>query len=203
MIDAMSRLRRVLWAAIFTMLRVFGAIADHALLEQARLAKEAALAEADEKARLTVVSVRAGLAQVEQDVLAGKKLFDVTVGRVANPFALTGPVLRYGERTTDELEVLISSEALTSSTLPEAVVAAIALGRADVKARVAEHLLSGQLPVLADDLPELARVLGVESDPRVRSLQDNLRRVPRASASNEEDTLCGKDDKLPSIPKGE
>ena len=46
MINAMSRLRRVLWAAILTTLLVFGAIADHALLEQARLARRAALTEA-------------------------------------------------------------------------------------------------------------------------------------------------------------
>ena len=41
-----------------------------------------------------------------------------------------------------------------------------------------ERLLSGQIPVRPADLPELARRLGVEQDPRVRTLQDRLRRLP-------------------------
>src|SRR5262249_50933312 len=74
--------------------------------------------------------------------------------------------------------VLVSSEGLSGSALPEAAVAAIALGRSDVKTQVAERLLSGQLPVLPDDLPQLARNLGVENDPRVRPLQNSLRQAP-------------------------
>jgi signal transduction histidine kinase len=178
MIDGMSRLRHVLWGTILATLLVFGAIADYALLEQARLARQAALAEADEKARLTAASVRAALAEVEQDVLAGKKSSGVTIGRLANPSALSGPSLLYRERPAYELEVLVSSESLSGSALPEAVVAAIALGRSDVKTQVAERLLSGQLPVLPDDLPQLTRALGMENDPRLRPLQDSLRRAP-------------------------
>lgn len=181
MIDGMSRLRLVLWGAILATLLVFSTLADHALLDQARLAGEAALAEAGERARLTAVSVRAALAEVEQGVLAGKRSLVVTTGRLADPSRLIGPSVRYRERSSEELAVLVSSEALTGSGLPEAVVAAVALGRADAKAQVAERLLSGELPVLPDDLVQLARALGAESDPRVQSLQDDLRRAPRAA----------------------
>ena len=50
------------------MLAVFGTVADHALLDQARLAGEAALSEAGEKARLMAASVRAAIAEVDQNV---------------------------------------------------------------------------------------------------------------------------------------
>jgi len=181
MIDGMSRFRHVLGGAILATLLVFGTVADRALLEQARLAGESALAEADERARLTAASVRAALAEVEQGVLAGEGSLGVTTARLANPSGLVGPSVPYRERSSSELAVLVSSEAITGSGLPEAVVAAIALGRADAKALVAERLLSGQMPVLPDDVLQLARALGVESDPRVQSLPDDLRRAPGAA----------------------
>ncbi|MBI2149689.1 MAG: hypothetical protein HYU27_03675 [Acidobacteria bacterium] len=52
---------------------IFGVIADLALVDQARLAANAAIGEADEKAPLAAASVRAALADVEQDVLTGKR----------------------------------------------------------------------------------------------------------------------------------
>jgi signal transduction histidine kinase len=76
---------------------------------------------------------------------------------------------------------------LTPSGLSEAVVARLLLGDsapvsgAGTAPKVEDLLLSGQLPVRPDDLPELARRLGVGSDPRVRSLQDRLRRLPPPS----------------------
>jgi signal transduction histidine kinase len=162
------------------MLLVFGVIADRALLDQGRVAENAARAEADEKARLTAVSVRAALAQVEHGVLTGRSSQGVTTVRLANPSALFGPAMPYRQRSPGELATLVSSESLTGSGLPEAVVAAIALGGAAAKAQVAERLLSGRLPVLPDDIPELARALGVASDPRVESIRHELRLVPRA-----------------------
>jgi signal transduction histidine kinase len=179
MIDAMTRLRSVLWGAILATLLVFGVVADRALLDQARLAREANLAAGQEKARLLAGSVRAALVEVEQGVLAGKELAGVTTGRLADPSGLVGPSVSYRERSPGELAGVLSSEALTGSGLPEAVVAAIALDRADAKWQVAERLLSGQLPVLPDDLLQLAHALGAGSDPRVRSLGEDLRRAPR------------------------
>src|SRR5262245_26951467 len=99
MMDAMSRLRRVLWTAILVTLLVFGVVADHALLDQARLAREVNLGEEQEKARLTVASVGAALTEVEQDVLSGEKRLDVATGRLANPSGLAGPSVSYQERS--------------------------------------------------------------------------------------------------------
>jgi hypothetical protein len=56
------------------MLAVFGTVADRALLDQARLAGEAALSEAGEKARLTAASVRAAIAEVDQNVPARQEV---------------------------------------------------------------------------------------------------------------------------------
>src|SRR5262245_7366041 len=181
MIVAMTGLRHILWAAIPATLLVFGVVADRALLDQGRLAREANRVAGQEKARLMAGSVRAVLAEVEQGVFAAKKLAGVTTGRLADPSGLVGPSVSYRERSSGELWGFLSSEALTGSGLPEAVVAAIALDRADAKSRVAERLLSGQLPVLPDDLFQLARALAVESDSRVRTLGEDLRRVPRPS----------------------
>jgi signal transduction histidine kinase len=180
MIMAMRRFRHVIWGIVLATLLVFGAIADRALMDQSRLAGDAARAEADEKARLTAVSARAALAQVEQGVLTGRASQGVMTVRLAKPSGLFGPAMPYRRRSPGELAALVSSDSLTGSGLPEAVVAAIALGRADAKARVAERLLSGRLPVLPDDLPQLARALGVAGDSRLQSMRDNLRRAPRA-----------------------
>jgi signal transduction histidine kinase len=179
MIDGMS-LKHLLWGGVVGILLVFGIIADRALVNQARLTEEAALTEADGRARLIADSVRAALAAVELDVLTGTRSSGVTASRLAKPSWLAGPSVPYRERSSSELARLLSSEGLTESGLPESVVAAVALGRADMKAQVAERLLSGQLPVLPDDLPQLARALGVENDPRLQRLQDDLRRAPPA-----------------------
>jgi two-component system phosphate regulon sensor histidine kinase PhoR len=73
---------------------------------------------------------------------------------------------------------LLQSSKATAGGLPEAVVASLALGEPASRREVAERLLSGQLPVRPEDLPELARVMGVEEDSRVAELQRRLRRVP-------------------------
>ena len=75
--------------------------------------------------------------------------------------------------------LLLSTKA-TASGLPEAVVAAVALGAPKSRREVTERLLTGQLPVRAEDLSYLASVLGVEHDPRVADLQRRLRSAPDA-----------------------
>jgi hypothetical protein len=71
--------------------------------------------------------------------------------------------------------------------LPEAVVAQLLLGDAppvtgaESPPDVPELLLTGRLPVRPDDLPFLAERLDVESDPRVKTLQECLRRIPPAT----------------------
>jgi signal transduction histidine kinase len=54
----------------------------------------------------------------------------------------------------------------------------VALGTPASRREVRERLLTGQLPVRAEDLPELARLLEAEHDPRVAELQHRLRRLP-------------------------
>ncbi len=137
-------LKHLLWGGVVGILLVFGIIADRALVNQARLTEEAALTESDSRARLTAASVRAVLAAVELDVLTGTRSSGVTTSRLAKPSWLAGPSVPYRERSASDLGTLVSSEGLTESGLPEAVVAALALGRADMKAQVAERLLSGR-----------------------------------------------------------
>src|SRR3989454_631985 len=54
------------------------------------------------------------------------------------------------------------------------------LGVAPAPPDVAARLLSAALPVQPDDLPFLARALGVGSDPRVALLAERLRAAPEA-----------------------
>src|SRR6185503_10342921 len=56
--------------------------------------------------------------------------------------------------------------------------AATAVSGGDPAPDVAERLLRGELPVRPDDLPQIARALGVGADPRSRTLQERLRRIP-------------------------
>src|SRR6185295_18079659 len=99
------------------------------------------------------------------------------------------PGLPYARRSRSELTALLHSTAATASGLPEAVVARIALGAAGIVSTsgesgpdVAERLLSGELPVRIDDLPYLARSLGVNDASRVTALEERLRRAPEASS---------------------
>jgi signal transduction histidine kinase len=179
-----------LFAALLLTLLVFGVLADRALVGQARAAHDATAATADETARTTALSVRAALAQAEQAVAAGHVPPGVTSERLALPPAASFPLVSftpYAKRPRDELSRLLSSDGVTPNGLPEAVVARLVLGDATLVSgtpqapKVEERLLSGQVPVRPDDLPELARRLGVESDPRVSTLQDRLRRLPPAT----------------------
>jgi signal transduction histidine kinase len=134
--------------------------------------------------------VRAALARLEQRVLAQAPMPGVSADRLPLPPALAAPARRgepYAQRPRAELARLLYSGASSPSGLPEAVLAHLALGGSaglslgdapapDVTAR----LLSGSLPVRADDLPFLASALGVASDPRVTSLSARLRAAPDA-----------------------
>jgi two-component system phosphate regulon sensor histidine kinase PhoR len=135
------------------------------------------------------LSVRATLAQIEQAV-AADRAGEVTIERLVIPPANTafdGQPVPYGRLSRSQLAALLSSTRSTASALPEAVVAQVALGEstpvlgpAGSSPDVKERLLTGRLPVRPEDLPVLARALGVGGDARISSLQRRLRAVPEA-----------------------
>ncbi len=177
----------MLFAGLLATLIVFGVLADRALVGQVRAARETAAAKADETARSAALSVRAALAQIEQAVATGLLAPGVTSERLSPPPKASFPLVPftpYGKRPRDELSRLLSSTGATPSGLPEAVVARLVLGDTPVVSgageapNVGERLLSGQIPVRPEDLPELARRLGVGFDPRIGTLQSRLRRFP-------------------------
>jgi signal transduction histidine kinase len=182
----MTRLTEPLLAGLALTLLAFGVIADRALAERARRERETARAAAVESARLTALSVRAALAQVEQAVAAERPPAGVAVDRLAAPPPITarGTSVPYSRRTRAELARLLTSTRATANGLPEAVVARIALGDSPVSLGseappdVGERLLSGRLPVRPEDLAYLAEQLGLGADPRVASLLERLRRAP-------------------------
>ena len=185
----MRRWSLVLFAAVSVMLLVFGVVADRALEGQARSAREAAAADAAETARLSARAVAAALAQTEQAVLSSIVPDGVVVERAFVEPAATVPepsTVQYRRRRRADLVTLLQSTKATSSGLPEAVVAHLALqsgpalSLAGDAPDVVRRLLDGELPVRRDDLPALAAALGVGSDPRVAQLQDRLRRAPDA-----------------------
>jgi len=182
----MARLTGVLLAGLALTLGVFGLVADRALAERARRETQAALAASQETARLTALSVRAALAQVEQAVVDRKPAPGIEVDQLAEAPRLTAQVntTPYSARPRVELARLLGSTRATANGLPEAVVARLALGDTPVSLGtepppdVGERLLSGLLPVRPSDLRFLADRLGVGSDPRVASLEDRLRLAP-------------------------
>jgi signal transduction histidine kinase len=180
----------VFFGALVLALLAFGGLADHALVGQGRAAEAVARAENEDRARQAVQSVGATLAQLEQRVLGEEAWPGVAVGRRVDPALMTAPRPSsppFLERSESELEALLPSTALSGSGLPEALVAAVALGRPDARAQVAQRLLAGLLPVDPDELPYLTERLEVEDDRRVRSLRSQLQRAPAAAS-------------LPSIP---
>jgi signal transduction histidine kinase len=185
-----SRAVPVVLVALLLTLLVFGVVADRALVGQARAAREAVASRADETARVTALSVKAALAEIEQAVAAGRAPQAVVSDRLALPPSLALPVVpadSYASRSRADLSRLLSSSGTTPNGLPEAVVARLLLGEASPVSGterppdVADLLLSGQLPVRPADLPHLAQRLGAGRDPRVRTLQERLRRMPRTS----------------------
>jgi signal transduction histidine kinase len=181
------RLPPALVPGLAVALAVVAGLADRALVGQADAARAAAVARIDEDARLTALSVRANLAQLEQAVSEGRPAAGTTVERVAVPPARSAAprgVVPYGERPRAELAELLSSSRATANGLPEAVVARLALGPAAPVSGAAgspaveERFLAGELPVRPEDLPFLAGRLGLSADPRVALLEARLSRAP-------------------------
>jgi len=150
-----------------------GFLADVALRRQARAEERAVRADARGRARLLSASVRAELARVEEAVAGGGAWAGVESLRLRLPpaasvafFARPG----FAERERAELALAVGSLEATQAGLPEAVVAALALGGEEPRQTAAERLLEGRLPVRAGDLPHLAAQLGVGSDARVEAL---------------------------------
>jgi signal transduction histidine kinase len=180
-------------ALLSLVLAAFGWVADRGLAAELRRARREAEAAADETARLAARSIGAVLLSLEQAVLAGRSVPGLVVERLTSEPRLQTPTAGdrpYGRLSRARLGELLSSSWITPSGLPEAVVARLALGGTGQVSLpgqapapdVAERLLSGDLPVRPDDLPALARALGVGSDPRVESLRARLQGAPHASS---------------------
>jgi hypothetical protein len=111
-----SRRASLLFAGLAATLLVFGAVADRALVEQGRTAREAAWSRSDESVRRVALSVRATLAQIEQAVAAGRAHEGVRSDRLAippTPSAL-GSTVPYGRRSRSELAGLLHSTGATA-----------------------------------------------------------------------------------------
>jgi signal transduction histidine kinase len=168
-----------------------GWVADRTLDGQISRARTDALAAATETARLSSLSVRATLAAVEQRVLTQAAPAGVFTDRLPTTPVRSVPLpgaRPYSSRSRAELAKLLHVTSTSASGLPEAVLARLALGEgASVSVAgepappdVASRLLSGALPVREEDLPYLARALGVGSDTRVAPLRERLRAAPAA-----------------------
>lgn len=104
--------------ALVLALLAFGGVADHALVEQQRVAEAAARAEVGERASQAARSVRATLAQLEQDVLRDQPWPGVTMGRRVDPALMTAPrpsTPGFLQRSEAELDALLSSKSLSGS----------------------------------------------------------------------------------------
>ncbi len=190
----MGRRAILLFAFLCGAFIAFGWVADSALEGQLRRAREESARATGETARLVALAVRgAGIARLEQRVLAGTPPAGVVSERLAVPPDAAVPPLRtrpYRLRSRSELAKLLHSTVASPSGLPEAVLARLALGDAafvsvaeePAPPDVAARLLSGALPIRAEDLPFLARALGVASDARVAGLRERLRSAPDAAS---------------------
>src|SRR5262245_54272105 len=107
----MARLTGVLLAGFALTLAVFGLVADRALAERARREAESARAAAQETARLTALSVRAALAQIEQSVAAHGPTAGIEVDQLAEVpgLAARADSRPYAERPRAELARLLGS----------------------------------------------------------------------------------------------
>ena len=178
----MSRPVLFLFLSLAVALAGFALLADRALVREASASAELASARTEQDARTAALSVRGALGQLEQDLLAGRSPPGVRQQTLALPPepSVTGG-RPYGGRPRAELVALLQSTEATASGLPEAVVAAVAIEAPTSRRDVTERLLTGQLSARAEDLPELASVLGADDDPRVADLQRRLRSAPDAA----------------------
>ena len=172
----------LLFLGLAAALAGFGLLADRALVQEAAASAELASARTEQDTRAAALSVRGVLGQIEQELIAGRVPAGVTRQTPALPPAPSAAGGRpYAGRPRSELLALLLSTEATGWGLPEAVVAAAALGNPASRRDVAERLLTGVLPVDPDDLPHLAGLLGAEADHRVADLQRRLRGIPDAS----------------------
>jgi len=178
----MSRPFLLLFLGLAAALAGFGLLADRALVREAAASVELSSAKSEQDARAAALSVRGALGQIEQDLLAGRSRAGVRQQMLALPPSLSAWSGRpYHGRSREELVSLLLSAEVTPWGLPEAVVAAIALGGPESRRDVTERLLAGQIPVRPEDLPHLASLMGVAGDPRVAELQRRLRSAPDAN----------------------
>ena len=150
-----------------------GLVADGALRRQARAEERAVRADARGRARLLSASVRAELARMEEAVAAGSAGEGVAARRLRVPPPISvvrHAVPPYGQREPAQLALLVGSSEATPSGLPEAVVAALALGSEESEESAGKALLEGRLPVRPADLPLLAKRLGLAGEPGVAAL---------------------------------
>jgi signal transduction histidine kinase len=182
-----------LFALVSFTLLAFGWVSDRALHGQMRRAWEEAQEANAETVRLTALSVRAALAPLEQRVLSHAAQPGVVSERLPVQPVVSAPqpgAQPYRRRPRLELAKLLHSTGSSPSGLPEAVLARMALGDAatisitgvPAAPDVAARLVSGTLPVRPEDLPFLARALGIGSDPRVALLRERLYAAPDASS---------------------
>src|SRR2546425_2394180 len=175
----MSRPVLLLFLGLAAALAGFGLLADRALVREAAASAALSSARSEPDARAAALSVRGARGQIEQDLLAGRSRAGVRQQMLALPPSLSAWNGRpYRGRSREELVSLLLSAEVTPWGLPEAVVAAIALGGPESRRDVVERLLAGQLPVRPEDLPHLASVMAVAGDPRVADLQRRLRSAP-------------------------
>jgi len=174
----MSRPVLLLFSCLALALGGFGLLADRALVQEAAASAALSSVRADQDARTAALSIRGALGQIEQDLLAGRAAGAGEETLALMPALSASSGRTYRARPRSDLVALLLSTETTPSGLPEAVVAAVALGTPASRREVRERLLTGQLPVRPEDLPELARLLEAEHDPRVVALQGRLRGVP-------------------------
>lgn len=175
----MSRPVLPLFLCLAVALAGFGLLADRALVREAATAAALSSAKSEQDSRAAVLSVRGTLGQIEQDLLAGRGPAGVPRQTLALPPSLSAWSGRpYHGRPRAELVSLLLSTEATPWGLPEAVVAAIALGGPESRRDVAERLLAGRLPVRPEDLPHLAGLMAIEGDPRMADLERRLRSAP-------------------------
>jgi len=174
----MSRPVLLLFSCLAAALGGFGLLADRALVQEAAASAALFSLRSEQEARTAALSIRGALGQIEQDLLAGRAAGAGEETLALMPALSASSGRAYRARPRSDLVALLLSTETTSSGLPEAVVAAVALGTPASRREVTERLLTGQLPVRPEDLPELARLLDAERDPRVAELQRRLRRVP-------------------------
>ena len=178
----MSRRIFLLFSCLAAAMGGFGILADRALVREAAVSAELSSVRSEQEARAAALSIRGALGQIEQDLLAGRRPAGVTEEALAlSPAVSVSNGGTYAARPRAELVALLLSTEATPSGLPEAVVAAVALGFPASRGDVRERLLTGQLPVRPEDLLELAKLLGAGHDPRVSELHRRLLGVPDRS----------------------